>query len=203
MIEKVLNFLIEKVFKGSKKEIINGFISIIVVLALLLFVYNTFFNNEIGRNDIDFIENTSKSSNNEDYTVNNDEVRLKKILSQMSGVGEVDVMITYETGKEIIPAFDIQENNKSREERNSDGSIVTDITKDSTKNLVTVNDKDLLVLKEIKPRVKGVIVVAEGAGNLVIRNNIINAVAAVFDLTVDRIEVFEKKISLERGVINE
>lgn len=42
------------------------------------------------------------------------------------------------------------------------------------------------------PRVEGVIVTAEGAGNIIIKNNIINAVAAVFDIPASNVMVFEK-----------
>lgn len=41
-------------------------------------------------------------------------------------------------------------------------------------------------------QVKGVIITAEGAGNPVVRNNIINAVSAVFDIPLANVMVFEK-----------
>lgn len=41
-------------------------------------------------------------------------------------------------------------------------------------------------------KVRGVIVTAEGAGNPVIKNNIINAVSAVYDIPVKNVIVFEK-----------
>jgi stage III sporulation protein AG len=59
----------------------------------------------------------------------------------MKGVGEVDVMITYENGNTIT----------------------------------------------------GVIVTAEGAGNVVVRNNITSAVSGVFNLPVKNVMVFEKE----------
>jgi len=43
-----------------------------------------------------------------------------------------------------------------------------------------------------KPRVEGVIVTAEGAGDVITKNNIINAVAAVFDIPAANVMVFEK-----------
>lgn len=42
------------------------------------------------------------------------------------------------------------------------------------------------------PRVEGVIVTAEGAGNVITKNDIINAVAAVFDIPAANVMVFEK-----------
>ncbi len=205
MIGKKIRQLLEKYFnQKSKKEIINTMVSLVVVLALLLFLYNTVINKDgFSNKSIDLPDNSKEKNTPEEDMSFNDEVRLEKILSQISGVGKVDVMITYETGKEIIPAFDIQENNERREEKDAAGGIVLNTSKDSSRSVVTVNNQDLLILKEIKPRVKGVIIVAEGAGNLVIRNNIINAASAVFDIPVDRIVVFKKDHSVEGGAINE
>jgi len=204
MMDKKINHLLEKIFnKKNRKEMINTLISLVVVFALLLFLYNTIFSDSsMERKNIDLLDQTEEKGL-EETMISNDEVRLERILSQISGVGKVDVMITYETGKEIIPAFDVQENNEKREERDATGRIILNSSQDSSRSIVTVNNEDLLVLKEIKPRVKGVIIVAEGAGNLVIRNNIINAASAIFDIPVDRIVVFEKNHSMEGSAIYE
>lgn len=202
MIEKIVKFITNKLSNSNKKELINALVSIVVVLVLLMFLYNTVFSQNIGEKRIDLIDDATDKTLHEDLSFD-DEERLEKILSQIRGVGRVDVMITYETGKEIIPAFDIQEKSQNKESREADGSITFDSSEDSSKNLVTVNNEDLLVLKEIKPKVKGIIIVAEGAGNLVIRNDIMNAAAAVFDISTDKIVVFEKNQSLEGSVMNE
>ena len=137
--------------------------------------------------------NKATEYNEEERVLQDDEARLEYILSKINGVGEVHVMITYETGKEIVPAVDIQENIQTKEEKTQNGQIIYDTSKDSSQNIVTVNNSDMLVLKEIKPKVKGVIIVAEGADNLVIKNDIINATSAVFNIMVDKIVVFESK----------
>ncbi len=191
----------EKWFKGkNKKEVINFLISLIVILALLLFFYNTIFSNSSTKRDnVLFVNNNDQNITTEMQGASStenvfaDEIRLQNILTHIDGVGKVDVMITYESSKEVVPAIDLQETTESREERNSDGSIVFDNSKDSTQNIVTVNNNDLVILKEIKPKVKGVIIVAEGADSLIIKNNIINAAAAVFDISVDKIVVFQRK----------
>lgn len=42
------------------------------------------------------------------------------------------------------------------------------------------------------PKVEGVIVTAEGAGNIIIKSNIINAVAGLYDIPATSVMVFEK-----------
>jgi hypothetical protein len=41
-------------------------------------------------------------------------------------------------------------------------------------------------------KVEGVIIAAEGAGDIIIRSNIIDAVATVFDIPASNVVVFEK-----------
>lgn len=54
-------------------------------------------------------------------------------------------------------------------------------------------DVDVLVRYDEEQKVSGVIVTASGAGNIVVRNNLTGAVAAVFDIPVSNVMVFEKE----------
>lgn len=51
---------------------------------------------------------------------------------------------------------------------------------------------DVMLQYGEKDQVSGVIVTAEGAGNPVVKNNLIKAVMAVFDISSANVEVFEK-----------
>mgnify|MGYP000724289646 CR=1 FL=1 len=51
-----------------------------------------------------------------------------------------------------------------------------------------------VVLKEIYPKVKGVIVVAQGGDNVEIKNQIISAVMSLLDLDANKIEVLTNEI---------
>ncbi|MFA5528338.1 MAG: hypothetical protein WC996_06940 [Peptostreptococcales bacterium] len=197
---KSLREILDKIVKGNKKkEVINFLISLVIILAMLMFFYNTIFKGnekEADRRNASFVNGNMQKEveyNEEDPSIEGDEKKLETILSKIKGVGEVHVMITYETGREIIPAVDISENIQTKEEKSQNGQISLDTSKDSRQNIVTVNNSDMLVLKEIKPKVKGVIIVAEGSNDLVIRNDIIRATAAVFDIYVDKIVVFDSK----------
>ena len=198
MFLKTIREIFDKATKGNKKkEILNFLISLVIVLAMLLFFYNTIFKEtDTDRKNASFVNgdiNRTTEHNEKETVLEDDEERLEYILSKINGVGEVHVMITYDTGREIVPAVDIQENIQTKEQKSENGQIIYDTSKDSSQNIVTVNDSDMLVLKEIRPKVKGVIIVAEGADDLVIKNDIINATSAVFNILVDKIVVFESK----------
>lgn len=52
---------------------------------------------------------------------------------------------------------------------------------------------ETIVLTEIEPTVRGVIVIAEGAADVSVRVKLSNAVMTVLGISADRIEVFEMK----------
>ena len=56
-----------------------------------------------------------------------------------------------------------------------------------------VGDVDVMLQYDDEEKVSGVIVTAQGAGNPVVKNDLINAVMAVFNISAASVEVFEKK----------
>ena len=56
-----------------------------------------------------------------------------------------------------------------------------------------VGEVDVMLQHDEDEKITGVIVTAQGAGNPVIKNNLINAVTAVFNISSGSVEVFEKK----------
>lgn len=51
----------------------------------------------------------------------------------------------------------------------------------------------MIQYEEGEQKVMGVIVTAEGAGNAVVKNNVTNAVSAVFNIPVSNVMVYEKE----------
>ena len=56
-----------------------------------------------------------------------------------------------------------------------------------------VGDVDVMLQYDEDDKITGATVTAEGAGNPVVKNNLINAVMAVFNISAANVEVFEKK----------
>lgn len=56
-----------------------------------------------------------------------------------------------------------------------------------------VGEVDVMLQYDDEDKITGVIVTAEGAKNPIIKNHLINAVMAVFDISAANVEVFEKK----------
>lgn len=122
------------------------------------------------------------------------EERLKAVLSTIRGAGQVEVMITYETGKEIVTAMTTNTNTSSSESQNggeaSRSSQMNETSQPATYNSADGNEP--IVLYEKEPTIRGVIVVAEGAADVTVRLDLQRAVRAVLDIPVSAIEIFER-----------
>lgn len=121
------------------------------------------------------------------------EQRLAEVLGKIRGAGKVAVLITYETGGEIVTATVRQTDEDTRNANGNAGSeasrTVREVTEPAT--VETENGHAPIVLYEKEPTVRGVIVVAEGASDFSVRQKLQAAVHAVTRIPIDRIEVFE------------
>lgn len=156
-----------KIFKDKK---IIGMFMIIVVFGIVLMIGS------------DGYEMKSNVKSEQTQNIDNDiENRLSEILSKVRGAGKVSVMITYNTSAEKIIAYNI-----NNERDNSAFS-----TRESYE--AVVNGTEPIVLKEVYPEIKGVLIVAQGGGNTQIKNNLINATQSLLGIDVNKIEVLVMK----------
>ena len=120
------------------------------------------------------------------------EERLAQSLSRMQGVGEVQVMITYETGTEIVPVFETESEVNTLEQ----GESNTTEDRREKSQPATVNKsgaEEALVLRQNMPRIRGVIVIAQGARDPGVRMRLHQAVRTVLNIAAGQVEVFEMK----------
>jgi len=139
------------------------------------------------------LSNTNDTSSYEEQL----EARLKEILSQVKGVGEVDVMITLKSSEELVIQTDSSKGNSITEESDSQGGSrkVTETEESVATVLIDSGGGEQVpyVLKELSPQIAGVLISAQGGGNSVIKNEIYEAVEALFDVPVHKIKVLEKQ----------
>lgn len=128
--------------------------------------------------------------------VRNLENELSSILGKIQGAGRVSVMITLKSGKEIIPAKDESVSDKTTNEKDTSGGTRTIDEKTTDDQVVFTSgqggNSKPLVIKELNPEVKGVIVVAEGAKDSKVKLMISQAVQTVLDIPAYRVTVYER-----------
>ena len=103
------------------------------------------------------------------------EERLESILSDIDGAGSVSVMITYENTGEKNIAYEKRQNDTSYDEK------------------AVMAGGEPMVINEMNPRVKGVIVTADGADNISVKRALTEAVSAVLDVDAHRICIYKRK----------
>lgn len=158
----------------------------LVLAALLLYAAGTRAERSTDILDDGPVDNAVSSASTEE--------RLQQVLSCIRGAGRVEVMITYETGKEIVTAMTTNTNTSSSESR-SDGDTSLSSQVNETSQPATRSGTDgsePIVLYEKEPEIRGVIVVAEGAADVAVRLDLQRAVCAVLDVPVTAVEVFER-----------
>ena len=122
------------------------------------------------------------------------ERRLKEALEQVEGVGKAEVMITLKAGTEKVIEKDTPSSAKTSEERDAQGG--TRITEEETWTESTVYSEDNgerlpYVVKELEPSVQGVLVIAQGGGNAAVKQNILEAVQALFPIEAHKIKIMK------------
>ena len=123
------------------------------------------------------------------------EKRLSAILSQVAGAGRVEVMVTLESRGERIVEKDTPESRKSVEETDSSGGRRTTDEQDWGEETVYYEDgsggKSPYVVKELEPNIEGVLVLAEGGDSAVVKQELLEAVQALFPIEVHKVKIMK------------
>ncbi len=124
------------------------------------------------------------------------EARMKEILEKIVGVGEVDILVTIESTEELVVEQNMQQSQQVTDEKDRDGGTrhITDISRSGEVVLYqSSGSQSPVVLKRIKPKIRGVLVVATGAENLTVKKLIVEAVERGIGAPAHRISVIPRK----------
>ena len=120
------------------------------------------------------------------------EEKLKNILSQIEGAGELDVMITYESSEEIQPAFNTNTTTEKTKEVDQQGGERTVTTSSENKTMITSSSSEPIVIKTNQPKINGVIVVASGAKDPTVKETLYSAVQTALQVQGHQVEIYTK-----------
>jgi stage III sporulation protein AG len=112
------------------------------------------------------------------------ERKLENLLTEVSGVGKIKVMITLANSKEIVIAQDV---NTHEIYKNDD---VREIRHETKK--ILLENKVPVILKEIEPIIQGVLIAAQGADDINIKNELIKSTQALLNVEAHKIRILKK-----------
>lgn len=123
--------------------------------------------------------------------------QLQELLVKIVGVGEVEVLVTIDSTEEIAVERNVKETQQVTDEKDQHGATrhITDVNRDGQVVLYDVSGggKQPLITKTIKPKIRGVVVVAKGAENLTVKKMITEAVERGLDVPAHRISILPRK----------
>lgn len=199
----------DKITKEIKKILaqkqLRNMIVVCIVLGFILIAMNVLLpssknlsNNKLSsKATSENVDNTEIS--NEVDKKNYEETQkadLKNILKKMNGVGDVEVMMSFENGEQKVPAYDKNTQKSTTEETdNQGGKRVNNQDTDGTTIVMTTSDgnNEPFILTTYKPKINGVIILAEGAANSKIKYEIQQAVSKLYNLSLDKVNVYSMK----------
>lgn len=155
------NFL-DKIRSNKKIQIILIVVILAILLLTLLGSYGFFSKEEVVTDEVSSY-------------VNNLEKQLSSVLSKVEGAGNVNVIITVESGMETVIAM----KTTTKEEN---GVITTEEVP------ILVNGKTV-VLKEMYPKIIGVLLVVQGANNFAVNYKLQQATISLLNIELDQIEI--------------
>ena len=136
------------------------------------------------------IKNSNKSENVtelEQYA-DNLEKRLTSVIGEIEGAGKTKVMITFESSFEKVYA----NNARLEENGNADNSLGKSTEKEIVLAGRGTSGETPVLLKELCPKVKGVVVVCEGARDINVESKIKEAITSLFGIS-------ELKVCVTKG----
>ena len=110
-------------------------------------------------------------------------------------MGRTEVFITYEDEGKIVVEKDESVSEELIEEADSSGGTRTTTSTRNEKATVYGNADAPYVIQELSPTIKGILVVAEGGGNVTVKKQIQETIEALFGLDSHKISIMKMEVT--------
>lgn len=164
--------------------------AVVVVAAIMMIFYG-----KIGSEKVEPMTQTVEAADPVEVTristlEKEMEKKLVQNLQQMAGVGSVQVSVTLSSSLRSDYATNGSITKKTTKESDKNGGIreSTEVTENNQLVMPSGAVQPVIVMEE-RPTVAGVLIIAEGASDPKVRENIHNAVRTLLDIPSDKINV--------------
>lgn len=183
-----------EVSKLFKNKYMGNILAVLLVIGFILIAITILAPGLLnGKNEVLTEENNTKVNTTASTYEDKQKIELTNILRKIDGVGEVDVMINFESGEEKVAAYDsTNQTTKTEETDTNGGKRVSDQQNDITKVVMSSESggNSPVILKTYKPKVIGVVIAAEGAESSKVRYDIEKAVSSLYGISVEKVNVY-------------
>lgn len=178
--QKLFSGLFQKIKTAKYSQYVIAAVLGLIVIILFLSSCSNLSNNESSKKEI---ENTSQNTNSILAYSELIEHKLENVLNNLKNCSNVNVMVVAQSSPIITIA-------EQTEEKITSSGETTVITKYPI-YIENGSNKTPMVLYESAPKITGVLVIANGAGDVNVRLNIISAIQALLGIESSKIEVLE------------
>ena len=118
------------------------------------------------------------------------EARIGRLLSQVEGVGEADVMVVLKSSEERV--YRVDQNRMVSQLDGNEDSQGEKRQELSESTVLAGQDQEPVMEKELRPEISGIVISAEGGGSAVVRAEVSEAMEALFGLPQHKIKVLKR-----------
>lgn len=188
--EKNKNLLktIKELFSSNDKSGKIQFLVLLILIGVLLVIFADSLSSSTSPVKETFANESSDKSKESTFKIG-DLTELESILGEIKGVGKVKVMVTYENSGKSIYATDVNQTVDTEEQKSGDGKTVTKKNEDMKTVVVFNGQKAPIMEDKMAAKVKGVLVVAEGADDPLVCTQILHAVRVLTGVEVHEIAI--------------
>ena len=177
---KIRRFLAEDKYK--KIIIIAGFVAI-----ALIFLSNFFEGGGTPQQDTQTVITGSQSI--AQYKQETEQL-LADMIASIEGAGTTKILVTVDSSEEYVYLANEKESVNQSDDSNED-SNKSGQSSDTEKDYITVRLSDgteqAIVLKEIQPKIRGVLVVCDGGGDILVQQRVLEAVTKALDISTAQV----------------
>ncbi len=201
LLKKLLDYIRRLYDVKDRKKLVQNTIIIIIIGIIIIIAGDSL----VGKKDKADLKDSKPQGTNAEQVgkilasqeKTDIEKKMEQILTRIEGAGKVDVMVTYVSGNEIVPAYDLKKSDSETQEKDNGGGT-RNIKQGELENKIVYEEaqggnRKPVIVKELQPLVKGVVVVADGAPDPVVKEKLCRAVQVLVDLPAHKIQVFERQ----------
>ncbi|NLU51872.1 MAG: hypothetical protein GXX10_03280 [Clostridiaceae bacterium] len=196
MLSNLSGFFAKKNEDGKKKPSPFETIIIFIILGVMIVLAGSYLAKpddamETGKTSGISTSGTQSASNSpiDGYELITDlEKRLSELLSKVEGAGAVSVMIYADSSSEQVPAYNNVQDTRNDERETGRSSEISE-----TREVALSGNENPVILKVLVPQIRGVVVVAEGADDILIKEQLNKAVCTLLGIPEHRVHVLKHK----------